>query len=177
MRGLVALLVIAGLVAAGVFLADQPGRVEIVWQDWQIETSVGVLLAAALLAFFVLWALIAGLRALWHTPRTLRRAARRRRRRVGERALTRGLIALATGEGAEAARHARRAERLLGEAPLPLLLTAQTAELNRDQAAARLAYSEMAERPELALVGLRGLLQQAMRTGDDAAALQLAQRA
>ena len=159
------------------FLADQPGRVEIVWQDWQIETSVGVLLAAALLAFFVLWALIAGLRALWHMPRTLRRAARRRRRRVGERALTRGLIALAAGEGAEAARHARRAERLLGQAPLPLLLTAQTAELNRDQAAARLAYSEMAEHPELALVGLRGLLQQAMRTGDDAAALQLAQRA
>ena len=49
-RGTAGLIIVAVLVAAGVFFADHPGRVQIVWQGWQVETSVGVLVAAAILA-------------------------------------------------------------------------------------------------------------------------------
>ena len=42
MRWLLALVLIAAIVIAAVFLADHPGRVEIVWQGWQINTSAAV---------------------------------------------------------------------------------------------------------------------------------------
>ena len=45
-RGLLGLLVFAGLITAAIFFADHPGQVEIVWRGWQVETSVGVLAAA-----------------------------------------------------------------------------------------------------------------------------------
>ena len=49
-RGLLGLLIIVGSIAAAIFFSDHPGRVDIVWQGWRVETSVGVLAAAALLA-------------------------------------------------------------------------------------------------------------------------------
>src|SRR5438132_2955708 len=61
-RGILGICVVAGVVAAAVFLADRPGRVDIVWQGWQIETSVGVLVAAAVLAALVVWLVVS---ALW----------------------------------------------------------------------------------------------------------------
>ena len=57
-RGTASIFIVAGVVAAAVFLADRPGRVDIVWQGWQIETSVGVLVAAAVLAALVVWLLV-----------------------------------------------------------------------------------------------------------------------
>ena len=54
MRILLSLFLLAAAVAAGVYFADNPGQVEIVWQGWLIDTSVGVLVAlAALFAFLV----------------------------------------------------------------------------------------------------------------------------
>ena len=55
-RAIIGIVVVTALVAAAVFFADHPGRVEILWQGWQIQTSVAVLAAAAILA-----ALVAGL--------------------------------------------------------------------------------------------------------------------
>ena len=46
MRILLSLFLLAAAVAAGVYFADNPGQVEIVWQGWLIDTSVGVLVAA-----------------------------------------------------------------------------------------------------------------------------------
>ncbi|TMK25007.1 MAG: heme biosynthesis protein HemY, partial [Alphaproteobacteria bacterium] len=54
MRGLLALLVIAAVVAAAGFLAGHPGHVEIVWQDWQIDTSAAVLIAIFIAAVLLL---------------------------------------------------------------------------------------------------------------------------
>jgi HemY protein len=95
MRIVLALLVLGAAVIGGAFFAGHPGQVEITWQGWQIETSVGVLVAVtALLALIVslLVLMIAGLRRL---PSRLRRRRSERRRGAGEAALTRGLVALA----------------------------------------------------------------------------------
>ena len=48
-RTVLGLIVFAALVAAAVYFADRPGQVDIVWQGWQVGTSVGVLVAAAVL--------------------------------------------------------------------------------------------------------------------------------
>ena len=53
MRVVAALVVIAVLAVGCAFFADHPGRVAIVWQGWRVETSVGVLVAAAVAAALV----------------------------------------------------------------------------------------------------------------------------
>jgi HemY protein len=177
MRGVLAFVGIAALIAAAVFFADHPGKVEIVWQGWLVETSVGVLIAAASLAALVavglLWllALIAG------SPRAVLRGRRERRRRAGYRALTQGMVAVAAGDAAEAQRQARKADALLADPPLTLLLSAQAAQLGGDEAAAKKFFTAMLDRPQTEFLGLRGLISQALQNSDEAAALQLAQRA
>jgi len=68
MRGLAALVVIAAVVLAAIFFADRPGHVEIVWRDWQIDTSVGVLLIAALVTGVIAWGVLSGAAALVRLP-------------------------------------------------------------------------------------------------------------
>ena len=177
MRVIFALIVIAALAAAAVFLADNPGSVEIMWQGWRIDTSVGVLIAAAALAAIaaalVLWlvSLIMG------SPGAFFRRRRERRRRAGYEALTRGMVAVAAGDPQEARRYARRAEALLAEPPLTLLLSAQAAQISGDELAAKRFFSAMLDRPETEFLGLRGLLNQALQQGDRVTARHLAERA
>ena len=84
MRGLLALIVIAAVVAAAGFLAGHPGHVEIVWQGWQIDTSAAVLMAIFIAAVLLLWGLIALAGGLLRAPRRWRRRRAVRRRRAGE---------------------------------------------------------------------------------------------
>jgi HemY protein len=177
MRALAALLVLTAAAAAGAYFADHPGQVEIVWQGWQVSTSVGVLVAAVALVALIVTALALLVAALRRAPRNLARRRAARRRRDGEAALTRGLVALAAVDAAEARRQAARATALLGDTPVALLLAAEAASRQDDAAAAQRAYAALLERPETEFLGLRGLLGQALRAGDDCAALPLAERA
>ena len=117
MRAVLALILVAAAGAGAAFFADHPGRVEIVWQGWQVDTSVGVLVGAVALVVLVVSGLALCAAALYRWPQNLRRRRAARRRRAGEAALTGGLVALAAGHPAEAQRAARRAETLLAEAP------------------------------------------------------------
>jgi HemY protein len=177
MRAIFALIVIAALAAAAVFLADNPGRVDILWQGWQLDTSVGVLVAAAALAALCVALLLRLLSLIFGSPRALLRGRRARRRRAGYEALTRGMVAVAAGDPQEARRYARRAEVLLAEPPLTLLLSAQAAQLGGDELAAKKFFTAMLDRPETEFLGLRGLLNHALREGDRDAARRLAERA
>jgi HemY protein len=177
MRGIIGLVVIAALVAAAVFFADHPGQVAIAWQGWRVETSVGVLVAAAAAAALTAAFAFRLLSRLLGSPRAFLRHRREQRRRAGYRALTQGMVAVAAGDPREAQRFARRADQLLADPPLTLLLSAQAAQLCGDEAAARRFFSAMLDRPETEFLGLRGLLNQALRSGDRSTALHLAERA
>jgi HemY protein len=176
-RGLLGLLVFAGVITAAIFFADHPGQVEIVWQGWQIETSVGVLAAAAMLAGLAIALLYWLVSLVLDSPRAFVRYRRERRRRAGYRALTRGMVAVAAGDPQEAQRCARRADALLADPPLTLLLSAQAAQLGGDETAAKKFFTAMLDRPEMEFLGLRGLLNQALRAGDRGTALRLTERA
>ncbi len=176
MRAIFALVAIVAL-AAAVFLADNPGRVEIVWHGWQILTSVGVLIAAAALAALAVALLLWLLSLILGSPGMFFRRRRERRRRAGYEALTRGMVAVAAGDPQEARRYARRAEALLAEPPLTLLLSAQAAQIGGDELAAKNFFTAMLDRPETEFLGLRGLLNQALREGDRDTARRLAARA
>jgi HemY protein len=87
------------------------------------------------------------------------------------------MVAVAAGDPQEAQRCARRADALLADPPLTLLLSAQAAQLGGDETAAKKFFTAMLERPEMEFLGLRGLLNQAMRAGDRGTALRLTERA
>jgi HemY protein len=176
-RLVLALVIIACLVSIAVMFADEPGTLSMAWGGWQIETSVAVLVlmvVSLVLLTLLAWRLVG---AVFGAPRAFLRSRRERRRREGYRALTQGMVAVAAGEADEARRLARKADALLAEPPLTLLLQAQSAQLDGDERAARNYFLAMLERPETEFLGLRGLLTQALKTGDDAHAIELAERA
>src|SRR5205823_12610117 len=111
------------------------------------------------------------------SPRRILRVRRVRRRRAGYRALAQGMVAVAAGDAQEAQRLAKRADLLLADPPLTLLLSAQAAQLDGDEGAAKRFFTAMLDRRETELFGLRGLLNQALRAGDRRAALHYAERA
>lgn len=176
-RVLFFLIKLAVLGAIAVWLYERPGSFVVEWLGYRLETPVGIALLALLL-LIVLAALVYRLwRALVTAPRKIRHARVSTRRRHGYRALTQGMVAVAAGDAAEARRQQRRAETLLDEPPLTLLLAAQAAQLEGDETAARRYFEEMLKRPDTAFLGVRGLLMQAMRTGDTTGALRWAAQA
>ena len=177
MRRLVVLAVLLAAAIAAAAVADHPGRVDIAWQGWEIDTSVGVLVAVLAVAAALLWSLFALIVGIARLPDRFRRNRRERRRLAGERAVTRGLAALAAGDAAAAQRHAGRAEALLPASPLTLLVAAQSAQLAGDEAAAHARYLALLDSRDGEFLGLRGLIGQALKSGDSDDALRLARRA
>lgn len=167
----------AVVIAIAVWLADRPGTVTVNWLGYVIEMSfaVAVLIGLAALALAALGYRF--VRGLLRSPGKLRRYSRSRRRERGYRALTQGLVAVAAGDAHTARKMARKADGLLNEPPLTMLLSAQAAQLQGDDRAAREYFTAMLDRPETAFLGLRGLLTQSLKAGDRVEALQLARRA
>lgn len=177
LRTLIYFIELAAVLVIAVWLAARPGHVAVDWQGWRIETSVGALTLTIFL-------LVVGVALLYRAWRWMRRQPheialyrRHQREANGYRALTDGLAAVAAGDAGSARKLARRAQRLLQDPPLTLLLSAQAAQLDGDEASARKAFEEMLERPETEFLGLRGLILQALREGNEPRALRLAERA
>ncbi len=176
-RSFLFFLKLAVVVGVAVWVAERPGTVTLKWLNWELHSTVGVLILAVIVAATIAALIYRLWRLTLRSPRDyLRRRAARRRER-GYRALTQGMVAVAAGDAEEAKRQARRAAALLDEPPLTLLLAAQAAQLDGDEEAARDYFTRMIERDETAFLGLRGLLMQAIRGGDERAALELAERA
>lgn len=175
---LVVYLLTIALIASGLaWLADRPGTLQIVWQGYDIETSVFravVILAAGTALVIFLWSLV---RALWNSPAAIGHRLMRQRQRKGFDALSSGLIAIGAGDSSLASRYALQARKALPHAPLTHLLRAQSAELAGDRPAARRIYEAMLASPETEQLGLRGLFLEAQREGASEAARQFAARA
>lgn len=178
MLRIVGFILLVGLIGLGAgWLADRPGDVAVVWQGYRIETSVVVALAAFVattLALALVWAVI---RYVFGLPAALSLSSRTRRHAKGVTSVSRGLVAVGTGDALSARRHAAEAERLLGREPLTLLLKAQAAQMAGDRAGAESAFHLMLDTPETRVLGLRGLFVEARRKGDADAARAYAQKA
>ena len=171
------LVLLAAVGAGAAWFAEHPGQVAVDWSGWRIESTTGTAVVALGVLAVVSALLYRGWVWLRHGTRRLGASREGLRRRRGYRALTQGMVAVAAGDGAEAQRLARRAEALLEEPPLTMLLSAQSAQLDGDEQAAERYFRAMLTNPELEFLGLRGLLTQALRGGDDTAALEYARRA
>ena len=178
MRRVLSLLVVAALaVALAWWIAALPGRVSFGVAGLIIEAKAGVALIGGLVLLAIILTVFRLLLGLLALPRRLRdwRAARRRRR--GDAAVTAALLALAAADPAAARSHARRARDLLGDSAQTLLLDAEAARLAQRDGEAEAIYRRMADRPDAAFIGLRGLFRQAIGREDWTAAADLARRA
>jgi len=160
-----------GSVDIAVPAVDQDlGFARLAWESHEIHTTIGLLLLAAIVfgvAMVVLYRLWFSLR---RAPGQLGSMVESNRQKRGYRALTQGMVAVAAGEVDEARKWARKADELLNEPPLTRLLAAQAAQLDGDEAAAKRYFTQMLQREDTRFLGLRGLLTQALREGDEAAA-------
>jgi len=176
-RLIVFLIVAVALSWLATWLVDNPGRVSLTWQGTHIETSFVVLLLAVAVIGIALVILFEILRIVRQAPSRWGRAHRRSRTDKGYAALSQGMVAAAAGDAPAAKLLNRRAEKLLQQAPATLLLSAQTAQLEGDEGTARLKFQEMLKHKDTEILGLRGLLAQAIKDGDREDALKLARRA
>lgn len=177
-RGALAFLVVMAVVVVALAMAGDPGSATLQWLDLRIATSASA--AVILIGVLSLLAVITWRIVLWvaEAPRRAARGHAETRRRQAAEAVTRGFLAVAAGEGAEARRLAQRAADLEDAPPaLVRVLAAQAAEAAGDVPAAQAAYAAMLAVPEMRLAGHRGLMQLAEAQGDREAALKHAQDA
>jgi HemY protein len=160
-------LIAVGLAAFGVAkFADIPGNVVVTWQGAHLKISLLVMGAALLLAFAVLYFVIAVIRAILRSPLVLSRMRRNRRGMRAYEAISSGLIAIGSGDIAAAKKFAAQVNQIAPGEPLALLLSAQSAQLSGDREAAERAFQTMAGRAETKALGLHGLFIEARRRND-----------
>ena len=161
--------VLAALASWQIITTDQ-GTVEITWFGAEITTSAlfGLLLLVLLVA--VTLPLLRLLMFLMDAPGRIGKASARAKVRRGQEALALGLIAAEAGEFEDARRHADKAEDLIDEPRLALLLQARAAEVSGDTAGAERAYAGMLQNEDTEVLGRKGLMAAALKRGDRNAA-------
>lgn len=162
---------------APVWFAERPGDVTLVWQGWRVDTSVPILLLAILVVVAIIWAILRVLRGIGAIPGVVRESVREKRRKRGLVALGSGYAAVAAGDARKARSYAGDAEKLLDAPHATRLLAAQAALLSGDGDDARKRFEALLDNPETELSALRGLMDQALASGDRQRAREFAERA
>jgi HemY protein len=161
--------VMAALISWQVISTDQ-GTVQINWFGVEVTTSALFGLLLIVLVVAVALPLLRLVMFLMDAPGRIGKASQRARVRRGQEALALGLIAAEAGEFEAARRHADRAEDLVDEPRLALLLQARAAEVAGDTAGAERAYSGMLQNEDTEVLGRKGLMAAALKRGDRTAA-------
>mgnify|MGYP001613147822 CR=1 FL=1 len=167
---LLLIVAVAAMLASWQIVSTDLGAVHIEWGGIEIDTSgfFAALLLVALLA--VALPILRLVMFLIDAPGRVGKASQRARVRRGQESLALGLIAAEAGEFDAARRHADKAEDLIDEPRLALLLQARAAEVAGDVAGAERAYAGMLQNEDTEVLGRKGLMNAALRRGDRTAA-------
>ncbi|MDO6523344.1 heme biosynthesis HemY N-terminal domain-containing protein [Shimia thalassica] len=175
---------IAGLTYGAGYLMESEGGVMITVAG--VEYTLGplqsvialvALIVVTWLVFKLLGLLVATLKFLNGDETAISRYFDRNRERKGYKALSDGLVALASGDGQDAMDKARKAERYLAKPEVTNLLVAQAAEMQGDKRKASETYKKLLGNDSTRFVGVRGLMKQKLDAGNTETALKLAETA
>lgn len=178
---MIRLLLIIAIAAAAALLAlwaaPEPGRMLVEWRGVQYETSAAVgfvmlVVAAGILA--LTWRLFS---FLWNMPGQIRKWRVHGRAARGRGAYASAIIAIENGDVAEARRQAERAGELFEDPRLSLLARARAAEIDKDWPEAERVYDRLLESSDTRLLARRGLMNAALKRGDEETALIHAEEA
>ncbi|WP_297543798.1 heme biosynthesis HemY N-terminal domain-containing protein [Roseovarius sp.] len=175
---------VAGVTLGASFLLELDGGVRIVMAGVEINlTPIKAVIALGVLVFAI-WLLmkltglvVASLRFINGDETALSRYFDRSRQEKGYRALSEGMLALASGEGDVAMAQAAKAEKYLRKPALTNLITAQAAEMAGNGRKAEEVYKQLLTNEKTRFVGVRGILRQKLAQGDTETALKLAKTA
>jgi HemY protein len=176
-RLLVFLIILLCLGLVGAWIAENPGEVTLFWFDYRIDTSLAFLLAvwllgALALAYFYLVFRAFALFPSWFSER---RGIRHHRKGLTE--LTYAVAALAAQDIKTAEIHNKKAQKLLGAAPLTLLISAQIAKHYGNEEETRARLTELLSYKETEYLAARSLSEAASKQAQLPKALELAERA
>jgi HemY protein len=176
-RLIILLIVIVGVSLGLSWLADEPGRVAIDWSVYRIETSVLTLIACialtALLFVILYWFVF----SVFRSPKQYAQYKLAKRQSLGITALTETFAAIAAQDVRGAKRYIKRAENMLPDQPLTLMLASQVARLEGNDAKSQQYLERMGKSGVTEFLSLRGLIENARRAGDYTVALQHAEKA
>ncbi len=175
---------VAGATFGAAHLLEMEGGVRIVMAGQEFNLTPLKAVIALVLLVIAIWLLlklaaflIALLKFINGDETAISRYFDRNRQEKGYRALTDGLMALASGEGEQAMSKANKAEKYLRKPELTNLITAQAAEMAGDGKRAEKVYKKLLKDERTRFVGVRGLMKQKLSAGDTETALRLAQTA
>jgi HemY protein len=175
---------VAALALGAGYLLESEGGVQVTvmgseytFGPLQSVIAVIVLVFAVWLLLKLLSLLVACWKFLNGDETALSRYFDRSRERKGFKALSEGMMALASGEGRVAMSKAAKAEKYLRKPELTNLLVAQAAEMAGDRRKAEETYRKLVTQDATRFVGVRGIMKQKLQDGDTDTALQLAEKA
>ncbi|SEL53232.1 HemY protein [Roseovarius azorensis] len=175
---------VAAVTLGASYLLELEGGVRVVMAGVEINlTPLKAVIALALMVLAI-WLLmkiagmlVAVLKFINGDETALSRYFDRSRQEKGYRALSEGMLALASGEGNLAMAKAAKAEKYLRKPALTNLITAQAAEMSGDRRKAEEVYKRLLQNDKTRFVGVHGILRQKLAAGDTDTALKLAQTA
>lgn len=177
-RTIWALAKIAIVLAAVVWIAEHPGRIQIDWLSYNLDFHVGFFFVVFFLALALGIFIFSVIKSVLDMPKTLTRYNDMTAKDKAVRALSIGLSAVAAGDTKEVSRQASKVKNYLSDTnPLSLFLEAQAARLNGDEAEASQAYLALMKDKDAGFMGVRGLLQVVLDRGDYEGALELGYKA
>jgi HemY protein len=142
-----------------------------------VSTSIPFAILLLLLIVIILTTLFRIFGSLRRAPGGIGAWRGGRRKTLGDIATQRGLTALAAGDARGAETEASRARKLLGDTPLVLLLTAESARLSGKPDEANAAFEKLTQNKDTAFLGHHGLIRHHVEAGDHDAADAQAGRA
>ncbi len=168
-----------GLVAAAaMWVVNRPGEAQLDWLGYHITMHVGVVLLGLLVILLFILALHRMVLAIAALPKSWKTRRKKGQQEKGYQSLTQGLTAVAAGDCRQATDKADKVRQLWPQDKgLSLLLEAQAARLRGEEDVARSAFQKLLQNKDTAFLGLRGLLANALESGDTKRALELAQQA
>lgn len=169
---------LAALSALAIWLVTQEGSVSFDFLGYEIVTQTGVFLLFLFVCFFVLLTLYRLIKAILSAPKKVMAYSQASQRKKSFRALTRGLVAVAAGDAKTATHYSKQTKNLWPDLKgLPLLLEAQAAQLRGENGLAQNRFERMLADKDSAFLGVRGLMNEAIKSGDFSRALDFARQA
>jgi HemY protein len=170
-------LLLAAVSALALWLRDHAGVLRMDWLGYRIETPLAVALTLLAISLVTLILLIYGLVRLSHLPLRYRLRKQESRFRGSLDELTYALTSLAVADHAGALRHARLAEKQLGDHPLLDLVRAHVARRTQDSPGAQRQLEKMLAHPTTRMLAASALSHLAHREQRLDEAVRLAETA
>lgn len=177
-------LIVSALTLSAGYLMEASGGIQVAFGGMEFNLGALQSVIAGILLIIAVWVLlkvlgllVAILRFINGDETAVTRYFSRNRERKGFKALSDGMLALASGEGRKAMNKAHQADKYLNRPELTNLITAQAAEMMGDKKTAEKVYKELLKDNRTRFVGVRGLMKQRLSEGNNEVALKLAETA